>query len=168
MTLVDPTARTAVLRTEASLSRPPPATGAIPGPGPGPMVELAARLRSCLHADGGFTVRLPSGEPVSDGVSVCDDPASTLRFHADEWDTGRVARWIAQWEHRLAREAVHLGGWLDQHTNHVVLDLVVVFPDHLRERAVAHGRHHRQRAAFDLTNDRLIPLRDPRPPTRHP
>jgi len=124
---------------------------------------LAARLHGYLKNHGGFTVQLPSGDPVSDGVSVCADPGSTLRFPAAEWDTRRVARWLRQCEHRVTNDAIHLGGWLDRCTNHIVLDLVIVFPDHLRDHAVAHGRHHRQRAAFDLTNDELIPLREPRP-----
>jgi hypothetical protein len=103
-------------------------------------------------------VALPSGMPVSGGVSVCADPDLTLRFPATEWDTSRVARWLQRWEHRIVDEAMHLGGWLDPRTDHVVLDVVVVFPDHQRDRAVEHGRHHAQRAAFDLTNDELIPL----------
>ncbi len=137
---------------------PTPAVG--PGPAPAEVVTtpLVARLREYLERDGGFTVVLPSGRPVSGGVSVCADPDLTLRFPTTEWDTSRVARWLRQLENRIVAEALHIGGWLDPRTDHVVLDVVAVFPDDQRARALAQGRHHAQRAAFDLTNDELIPL----------
>lgn len=117
-----------------------------------------AALHDMIEVDGGFTVDLRSGQPVDRGISVCTRPSSSLVFPWADWDDAGVASWL-HGSVRLAPTTCYLGGWLDQRTREVWLDLVSVVAPAYRHAAFALARTMRQHGVFDLERMELVDLR---------
>ncbi len=118
----------------------------------------AGALRGRIHADGGFTVDVRSGQSVQCGISVCTRPASSLVFQLADWDDDGVAAWFTG-SVRLLPATRYLGGWLDHRTGQVWLDLVSVVAPAFRHAAFALARTLRQHGVFDLERMELVDLR---------
>jgi hypothetical protein len=115
----------------------------------------ALGLRRLIERDGGFTLDLPTGRRVSDGISVCSRPWRSLRFRRDAWDDDLVEGWLAT-INVTGRRTRHVGGWLDPRSDHVWLDLVRVVPPTMRPVACAVARLFKQRCVFDLGRRELV------------
>jgi hypothetical protein len=117
-----------------------------------------AALRELIELDGGFTIDLRSGQSVPCGISVCTRPSSSLVFPWADWDDTGVVTWL-RGSARLAPATRYLGGWLDQRTHEVWLDLVSVVAPAFRHAAFALARTMRQHGVFDLERMELVDLR---------
>jgi hypothetical protein len=98
-----------------------------------------------------------TGEPLSNGVSVCADPACTLTFAFAAWDDERVDAWVAEQAPRLRHSGLCLGGWLDER-DAAWLDVVRVFPAHDQRGAIALGTRLAQHAVFDLDRRTVVTI----------
>ncbi len=112
-------------------------------------------LRRLIDHEGGFTLDLPTGRRVSQGISVCSRPWRSLQFRREAWDDDLVEEWLATINVR-GRRTRHVGGWLDQRSGHVWLDLVRVVPPTMRPVACGVARLLRQRCVFDLGRRELV------------
>jgi len=117
---------------------------------------LSWALHRFLESAGGFTLHHRTGQPASNGVSVCADPDASISFPWHEWDDELVRRWVARCTERLRGSDLHLGGWLDPDTQRVWLDVVRVYPADCRREAVDLGHAHRQKAVFDLGEGEVL------------
>ena len=123
--------------------------------------DLVNRVHDDLTRHGGFTVDGHTGRPIERGIAVCADPSATLAFAFEDWNAAVVGGWLQS--HREASDrdgSSHIGGWWDQRTGRVALDVVHVLPYAAHAIAHAVGRLHRQYAMFDLGARRLVCLAD--------
>ncbi len=121
-------------------------------------VHHPAALRRVLDADGGFTLRLRSGERVSDGICVATDPGRALTFARAEWCDRRVDEWITAVSTKPVWRARCIGGWIDRRTDTVWLDVVHVVPRPCRRLAMTMARWSNQHCVFDLARNEAVPV----------
>lgn len=119
----------------------------------------AAELRELIDTVGGFTLDVCTGRRIRSGISVCTRPSSSLTFARSEWSDEGVDTWLAACTAALAPATRHIGGWLDQRSHHVWLDLVSVVAPAFRTEAYRLGVAMRQHGVFDLDRRELVDLR---------
>jgi hypothetical protein len=150
--------------------------GAAFGPsplGPSPIEALAAaaqwqpRLRRTVLThladalnvpDGGFSLRLGSGEEARSGFAVSIYPKHEQRFDG-QVSKSDIARFLAHRARHVRRADIVLGGWRCPHTHLAFLDFSIVVPS--REQALALARVHGQRAIWDFAACESITVRRP-------
>ena len=121
-------------------------------------VHQPAALRRALESDGGFTLRLRSGEPVSDGICVATHPGRALSFPRADWSDRRVDEWISAVATEPSWRARCIGGWIDRSSDTVWLDVVHVMPRPCRRLAMAMARWSNQHCVFDLARHEAVPV----------
>ncbi len=124
-----------------------------------PIAVSAAELRHLIDSVGGFTLDVRSGRQVEQGISVCTRPSSSLVFPRVEWSDHGVDAWLAASSAALVPATRHIGGWFDQRTGEVWLDLVSVVAPAFRIAAYRLAVAMRQHGVFDLERSELVDLR---------
>jgi hypothetical protein len=119
----------------------------------------SSRLHALLVESGGFTIRRRTGHQRRHGVCVATRPHKELAFPIDDWRSSDVDDWLGSIRGERRWRASHIGGWVDQSSGRVVLDVVRVVPCRLQRMAVVVGRVTRQDFAFNLSEQRVMVLR---------
>jgi hypothetical protein len=117
-------------------------------------------LKKKMFSDGGFTLTPSDARPVKSGISVCSDPAAILCLSSGNWDRARVLSWLAENKARLQQHDLNLGGWLDSEHGVMFLELVWVFPEHLKEACLLVASANGRRSVYNLGKKELIYLND--------
>lgn len=110
-------------------------------------------LRDRLARHGGFTVGVPDGDPLTSGMSVAVAPHLAVSFPFHQWCDRRVEQWLGR---VLKVRPAALGGWIDERTGMVHLDVVQVVTN--RRMAALLGRATQQHCMFDLDRRVLVGL----------
>lgn len=105
------------------------------------------RIQAIAEANpGGFTVKFPTLEPVTEGIAVA---------YYETQDSHDISGLYHCIEHAITHDQT-LGGWQDEDSGRYYFDSVRIFFD--LEEAIRFGRENEQIAIYDITNKRLIKL----------
>src|SRR5438876_1869762 len=115
-------------------------------------------LKKKMFSDGGFTLSPYNAKPVKSGISVCSDPAAILCLSSDNWDSAQVLAWLAENKERLEQHKLNLGGWLDSAHGVMFLELVWVFPEHLKDACLLVAAANGRQSVYHLGKRELIYL----------
>jgi hypothetical protein len=119
-----------------------------------------ASLRRLIDRDGGFTLDLRTGRPARRGISVAASRSISWAFPCHQWSDAEVGDWLQSVAGHPSRRRRHLGGWLDNASGTIWLDLVWVVSPVLSPLARVAGRAFGQHCVFDLSRGQIVPLRD--------
>jgi hypothetical protein len=115
----------------------------------------APHLRQLIVDHGGFTLRLADGRIPRRGISVCTRPSASRSFAMSDWDDQAVTSWLAD---RVLDRDRYIGGWLDDRSTTVWLDVVGIVPPRLHSLAYTVGRMMDQHCVFDLARRETVVL----------
>lgn len=94
----------------------------------------------------GFTVELPSLEPVTSGLAV--------GYYIGQENIGKESLGEVI-SHALANDNV-IGGWLDTQDDTYYFDSICIFEDDEHQQATQFAIENNQRAYYDLSNEQTI------------
>lgn len=126
--------------------------------------DVPTFIETRLKERGGLTAHRFTGFEPTEGYSVALDPAMSLEILPDEPED-QVRDEIIDWVNRHTRKRgpsfddkkVYIGGWLDQETGHVWMDVVSVWPPDQLEQAKRAAAAANQIALYDLKNGVEVP-----------
>jgi hypothetical protein len=114
-----------------------------------PSHEMADRMMEKAKL-GGFTIDFRTEEPVETGISVGEYPERSGQFNIAEATAEDVQGWLEKNKDILFKEPdkLRVGGWLDE--GKIWLDIVRIYDQSERDRAIESGRKANQKAIADL------------------
>lgn len=116
-----------------------------------PSYEMADRMATQAKL-GGFTVDFRTEEKVETGLSVGEYPERSGDFPMDKITAADVQGWLEKNKELLFTEPdkLRVGGWLDEKVGKVWLDIVRIYDQSERDRAIESGRKSNQKCIADL------------------
>jgi hypothetical protein len=112
----------------------------------------AEMMKEAIKTGGGFTVEYYTMRPLKSGYSVGAYPELSTSFPAEELNEGAVREWLNKNKKTLRSDPhIKVGGWLDETTGKIWLDVVKVYPRKAdKAAAVKKGKEKNQISIADL------------------
>ena len=139
----------------------------VPGTNKGSFTQMAEALHTAvahtlmgrLKAAGGFTYQPYTLDAPTEGyaLSIVRDKEKIFRSGVTEADVDRYARDNS--DLFTANPHAHFGGWLDQETGNIYLDISIIEPT--LDKAIAMAQAHGQEGIYDLKEGRTIIVKRP-------
>lgn len=114
------------------------------------VTAFAQRMTEAVATNGGFTFENRTGNVAVHGIAVAPFPELSGVFDAKTFTTADAAGWIEQHRRLLRHADLHVGGWRDDSSGKVYLDIVRIYEPRDRDIALAVGRRRNQISVADL------------------